>query len=99
MKPWMGFPAWEHFGNEPEQTCMDRHAFFNLYAVREKASFFRGFFPVSLVFPAFSPRRLSCHETKKTPCFAMCENGDGSKKVVHPAGLEPTTYCSGGSVS
>ena len=22
-----------------------------------------------------------------------------SKKVVHPAGLEPTTYCSGGSRS
>ena len=27
------------------------------------------------------------------------KNGDLSSKVVHPAGLEPTTYCSGGSRS
>ena len=38
----------------------------------------------------------------ESPFWQEEESGDalesGQKKVVHPAGLEPTTYCSGGSV-
>lgn len=36
-------------------------------------------------------------KTKK-PSFTMCEKWRFKLKVVHPAGLEPTTYCSGGKL-
>ena len=50
------------------------------------------------LFPVFAvPSSVS--RNRKTPCLALCENGVVSSKLVHPAGLEPTTYCSGGSRS